>query len=115
VVQTSTLDELTYEMARVEAVVASRYHNVLVAVKLGKPTVGVGYAAKSDALMAEMGLAEFCQSMRDLDVDRLVKQFTVLEERAAEVRSVLTRRNAAMTARVTRQLAELSAVLRGDR
>jgi len=115
VVHTSTLDELLREMARVDTVVASRYHNVLAAVKLGKPTIGVGYAAKSDALMAEMGLAEFCQSMRDLDVDRLVKQFTVLEERKDEVRAVLTRRNAEMTRRVDWQLAELSAILRGER
>jgi polysaccharide pyruvyl transferase WcaK-like protein len=115
VVHTSTLDELLREMARVDSVVASRYHNVLVAVKLGKPTVGVGYAAKSDALMAEMGLGDFCHSMRDLDVDRLVKQFTVLEEGKAEVKAVLTRRNAEMTRRVEWQLAELSAILRGER
>ena len=31
------------------------------AVKLAKPTVSIGYAAKSDAIMAEMGLGEFCQ------------------------------------------------------
>jgi polysaccharide pyruvyl transferase WcaK-like protein len=112
VVRTSTLDELLREMARVDAVVASRYHNVLAALKLGKPTVAVGYAAKSDALMAEMGQAEFCQSIRDLDVDRLVKQFTLLAERDEEVRAVLARRNAEMTRRVEWQLAELSALLR---
>jgi polysaccharide pyruvyl transferase WcaK-like protein len=115
VVRTSTLDELLREMARVDAVVASRYHNVLAAVKVGKPTVGVGYAAKSDALMAEMGLAEFCQSMRDLDVDRLIKQFTTLQERDVELRAVLTRRNAEMTRRVKLQFAELSALLGGAR
>ncbi|HEX6357339.1 polysaccharide pyruvyl transferase family protein [Actinophytocola sp.] len=114
VVHTSTLDELLREMARVDAIVASRYHNVLAAVKLGKPTVAVGYAAKSDALMAEMGVGEFCQSIRDLDVDRLVKQFTVMEERSAELRAVLTRRNTEMTRRVELQLAELSAIVRGS-
>lgn len=114
VVHTSTLDELLREMARVDAVVASRYHNVLAAVKVGKPTIGVGYAAKSDALMAEMGLAEFCQSIRGLDVDRLTKQFTVLGERETELRAVLARRNAEMTRRVELQFAELSAILRGE-
>jgi polysaccharide pyruvyl transferase WcaK-like protein len=115
VVHTSTLDELLREMARVDAIVASRYHNVLCAVKLGKPTVAVGYAAKCDALMAEMGLADYCQSIRDLDVDRLIKQFTVAIERTAELRVVLARRNAEMTRRVEAQLAELSALLQGDR
>lgn len=115
VVHTSTLDELLREMARVDTVVASRYHNVLAAVKLGKPTVGVGYAAKSDALMAEMGLGDYCQSIRDLDVDRLVKQFTLIEERGTELRAVLVRRNAEMTRRVQWQLGELSAIIRGER
>ena len=115
VVRTSTMDDLLREMARVDTIVASRYHNVLVAVKLGKPTVAVGYAAKSDALMAEMGLGEYCQAIRDLDVDRLVKQFTTVEERGVELRAVLVRRNAEMTRRVRAQLAELSAILRGER
>lgn len=115
VVHTSSLDELLREMARVDSVVASRYHNVLVALKLNKPTVAVGYAAKSDALMAEMGLAEYCQSIRELDVDRLVKQFTLIEERGTELRAVLVRRNAEMTRRVRCQLDELSAIIRGER
>jgi polysaccharide pyruvyl transferase WcaK-like protein len=115
VVRTSTLDDLLREMARVDAVVASRYHNVLVALKLCKPTVAVGYAAKSDALMAEMGLAEFCQSMKDLDVDRLIKQFTLAVERKVELKAVLATRNAEMTRRVDLQFAELSALLRGER
>lgn len=115
VARTSTLDELMAEMARVERVVASRYHNVLAAVKLGKPTIAVGYAAKSDALMAEMGLGEFCQDIRELDVERLAKQFTTIEERDAELRAVLADRNAEMTRRAGRQFAELSAVLRGER
>jgi polysaccharide pyruvyl transferase WcaK-like protein len=115
VVRTSTMEALLREMSRVDRVVASRYHNVLAAVKLAKPTVAVGYAAKSDALMAEMGLAEFCQSIRDLDVDKLAKQVTVLEERDAELRAVLVRRNTEMTRRIRWQLAELSTILRGER
>lgn len=114
-VQTSTLDELSREMAKAERIVASRYHNVLAALKLGRPTVAVGYAAKSDALMAELGLGEFCQSIRDLDLDRLVKQFTVIEERDEELRAVLAERNDVMRERVAAQLAELSAVIDGGR
>lgn len=112
---TSTMDDLLRRMARVDVVVASRYHNVLAAVKLGKPTVALGYAAKSDALMAEMGLGEFCQSIRDLDVERLVKQFTALEERDVELRRTLADRNAVMAARIERQFAELSAIVGGAR
>ena len=68
-----------HEIARVGTVVATRYHNVLCALKLSKPTVSLGYSAKHRALMADMGLPEFCQSANSFDVNLLIKQFTELE------------------------------------
>jgi polysaccharide pyruvyl transferase WcaK-like protein len=75
----STLQELLHRMANVDTVVASRYHNVLCAIKLGKPTLSIGYAAKHNALMASMGLAGFCHSAHAVDLDRLIEQFNALE------------------------------------
>jgi polysaccharide pyruvyl transferase WcaK-like protein len=60
----STLQDLMRQMAAVDTVVATRYHNVLCALKLSKPTLSIGYATKNDVLMAGMGLGEFCQSAR---------------------------------------------------
>ena len=54
----SSLDELMRQTASVETVVATRYHNVLYAMKLAKPTLSLGYAVKHDALMADMGTVE---------------------------------------------------------
>ena len=48
------------------------------ALKLGKPTISVGYAAKNDALLADMGLEKFCQHIERLDVDLLIQQFLAL-------------------------------------
>ena len=107
----SSLDELMQRLASVDTVVASRYHNVLCALKLAKPTLSVGYAEKFDVLMAEMGLAEFCQSAHSLDVDRLIRQFTELESRSGQLRQTLTERSAAKVRLVDHQFAALSAVL----
>ncbi|MEU6641085.1 polysaccharide pyruvyl transferase family protein [Saccharomonospora sp. NPDC046836] len=107
----STVDELLREIAAVDAVVATRYHNVLCALKLGKPTVSIGYAAKNDALMAELGLGEFCQRAHALDVDRLIVQFTQLRLRSPELSRVLAERNAVLARRTEDQFAALSAVL----
>ena len=52
----SSLHDLMRQIAATDVVVATRYHNVVCALKLGKPTVSVGYAEKNDVLMAEMGL-----------------------------------------------------------
>jgi len=107
----SSLDELMRRMAIVDTVVASRYHNVLCALKLAKPTVSVGYAAKFGQLMADMGLDEFCQSARSLDVDRLIEQFTALERRSAELRQRMRERNAVNMRLLDHQFATLSALL----
>ena len=106
-VDTATFDELTEHMSSVEVVVASRYHNVLSALKLAKPTISISYATKNDMLMKEMGLGEFCQPIRELDAQRLIQQFRALEDRRHEVPHLLrdgTERN-------RRLLAEQNAVL----
>ena len=107
----SSLDELMRRLASVDTVVATRYHHVVCALKLAKPTLSVGYAAKFDVLMAEMGLAEFCQSARSVDVDRLIRQFTELESRSAQLRQTLTERTAAKARLLNHQFATLSAML----
>jgi len=106
-----TLDELMREMATVDSVVATRYHNVLCALKLAKPTVAIGYAPKNDVLMAEMGLAGFTQSAKAVDFDRLVGQFTELENRSAQFKEILTERNQVNAQRLKDQFAALSAAL----
>jgi polysaccharide pyruvyl transferase WcaK-like protein len=71
----SSLHDLMRQIAGTDVVVATRYHNVVCALKLGKPTVSVGYAKKNDVLMAEMGLGRFCQHVEHLNVRLLIEQF----------------------------------------
>jgi polysaccharide pyruvyl transferase WcaK-like protein len=107
----TSLEELMREMAPVGAVVAIRYHNVLCALKLCKPTLSIGYAGKHDILMADMGLSEFCQFANALDVNRLIQQFTELKNRSAELSRTMAERNAGKAQLVDHQFAELSALL----
>jgi polysaccharide pyruvyl transferase WcaK-like protein len=107
----SSLDELMVQIASVDTVVASRYHNVLCALKLAKPTLSVGYAAKFGVLMEDMGLGDFCQSAHSLDLSRLIEQFTELESRSAQLRRTMTQRTAANERRLSCQFAILSALL----
>jgi len=107
----TTMRELMEQVAPVDTVVAIRYHNVLCALKLSKPTVSIGYAAKHDVMMADMGLAEFCQSARSLDVDRLIEQFKELEARSPQLRQAMLERNAEKTRSLDDQFAVLSTLL----
>ncbi|MER6077835.1 polysaccharide pyruvyl transferase family protein [Streptomyces sp. NPDC001833] len=109
--EASSLADLMKEMAAADAVVAARYHNLICALKVGTPTLALSYAAKSDALMAEMGLGAYCHPAREVDADRLLEQFRALEKRSAELRRTLTERNQAASRRLKDQFTELTAVL----
>lgn len=111
----SSFADLTRALAAVSIVVATRYHNVMCALKLGKPTISIGYAAKNEALMTAAGLGEFCQSASGLDVDLLIKQFTDLEGRAEMLRGGVMASNAENLELLDEQFALLSARLLRDR
>ena len=106
----TSLEELMREMAHVSTVVAIRYHNVICALKLSKPTLSIGYARKHDLVMAGMGLSEFCQFASTFDVDRLIEQFTELKRRAAQLTRMMAERNAEKAQLLDHQFAELSAL-----
>jgi len=103
--------ELSRSMATVGAVVATRYHNVICALKLGKPTISIGYAKKNVVLMEDMGLPEFCQYAHSLDVAKLIEQFTRLERDADQLRAVIQKGNAENAQLVADQFTALDAVL----
>jgi polysaccharide pyruvyl transferase WcaK-like protein len=73
-----SLHHLMRQLAETDVVVATRFHNVICALKLGKPTVSIGYGEKNRALMTEMGLGSFCQHVENLNFDLLIQQFTQL-------------------------------------
>ncbi|MES9524721.1 polysaccharide pyruvyl transferase family protein [Streptomyces capoamus] len=109
--ETASLADLMKEIAPAESVVAIRYHNLICALKTGTPTLAVTYAAKSDALMAEMGLAAYCHPAREFDAERLLEQFRALEKRSAELRQTLVERNRAAVRRLDHQFTALTAAL----
>ena len=86
-----TLHDVMQQMAGTDLVVATRYHNVVCSLRVGKPTISIGYAEKNDVLLAEMGLGEYCQQIEGLDVDllkaqilRLISELPALEERVRQ-------------------------------
>ena len=110
-VSPSSLGELMQQIEGVESVVATRFHSVLCALRLGKPSLAVGYAAKFDALMAEMGFAEFSLPAKSIDVDVLIDRFNELEGTSAHYAERAAARNAANERLLKEQFAELSTAL----
>ncbi|MET7756468.1 polysaccharide pyruvyl transferase family protein [Streptomyces sp. NPDC005389] len=109
--ETDSLDDLMKEMAAADAVVATRYHNLVCALKVGVPTLALSYAAKSDALMERMGLGAYCHPARAVDADRLLDAFRELEKHAAELRLTLAKRNRTVARQLDEQFTALTAAV----
>ena len=107
----ATIPELIQEMAPVGMVVATRYHNVISALKLCKPTISLGYSRKFISLMEDIGLADFHQFANSLDADQLIEQFKELESRHEQLQQKMADRNAAHARSLEEQFIRLSALL----
>ncbi|MFD7574301.1 polysaccharide pyruvyl transferase family protein, partial [Streptomyces sp. NPDC059810] len=109
--ETASLGDLMKEMAAADAVVATRYHNLVCALRVGVPALSLSYAAKSDALMDRMGLGAYCHPAREVDADRLLAAFRELEKHAAELRLTLAERNRTVARQLDEQFTALTAAV----
>jgi polysaccharide pyruvyl transferase WcaK-like protein len=107
----SSLRELVGAMADVGSVVAIRYHNVLSALKLCKPTIAIGYSTKHEALMSDMNMSHFILRAQELDSDQLIARFTELKRRSPELRTTLRRLNPEREREAENQFVRLSSAL----
>ena len=71
-------EKLYQEVANTDVVVATRFHNVVCALALGRPVISIGYHKKNDELLGEMGLQSYCQHIEHFTTDRLIEQFQTL-------------------------------------
>jgi polysaccharide pyruvyl transferase WcaK-like protein len=95
------------------AIIATRFHNLIAALKLAKPTIAIGYSVKHRDLMADAGLAEFSHPVDAFDLGALVEQLHDMERRAETLRRSLCSHNAALAEELERQFDELDDVLFG--
>ncbi|MCG0283691.1 polysaccharide pyruvyl transferase family protein [Streptomyces sp. PSAA01] len=109
--EAASLADLMKETAAADTVVATRYHNLVCALRTGTPTLALSYAAKSDALMDRMGLGAYCHPAREVDADRLLEQFRALEKRSAELRQTLAERYRLTARQLQDQFTALTAAL----
>ena len=67
--------DLLAELAATDFVVATRFHNTLLAMLLSKPVLAITFHHKCESLMRQMGLAEYCHDIHRIDPDELIAQF----------------------------------------
>jgi polysaccharide pyruvyl transferase WcaK-like protein len=106
-----TVTDLTRQIASVDTVVATRYHNVLYALLQAKPALALAYGAKHEQLMADAGLPGYSLQCRSLDAGQLIEKFTELERDAENLRMIIAERTAVKAALVREQLAAMCAAI----
>jgi polysaccharide pyruvyl transferase WcaK-like protein len=89
---TGSFEELLSQLGTTKVVVASRFHNLLFALILGKPALAISFHEKDDSLMTAVGLQDFLQDIASLDVSTLIEQFVRLEENAERLREEIRRK-----------------------
>ncbi|RWX80898.1 exopolysaccharide biosynthesis protein [Neorhizobium lilium] len=67
-----SLHDIMDQMSTVDAAVVSRYHNLVCALKLGRPTISLAYAHKNDDLMKDFRQDKFCRHIETFQVDDLI-------------------------------------------
>lgn len=95
------LNDVMRQMNGVAVAVATRFHNLVCALRVGVPTMSLSYAAKNDALLDDFGLSRFHQNIEDFDLARLKR----------DTEQMLAQRHALATT-VAMRVSELQALLR---
>jgi len=85
-------EELLPQIAETDIVVATRFHNVLLALVLNKPVIAISFHHKCASLMSDMGLAEYCHDINQMNAGRLVEQFQRLEKDGEHLKPMIRQR-----------------------
>jgi polysaccharide pyruvyl transferase WcaK-like protein len=85
-----SVQDVLAELDATDFVVATRFHNVLLALLLGKPVIAISFHHKCSSLMNEMRLSEYCHEIDRMDAGRLIEQFQELERNREAVKRTIS-------------------------
>lgn len=82
-------EQLLPQIAATDIVVATRFHNILLALLLNKPVISISFHHKCASLMEEMGLSDYCHDLNHMNAGRLIEQFQDLERNAEKLKPLI--------------------------
>jgi polysaccharide pyruvyl transferase WcaK-like protein len=81
-----SVENLLSQIATTDIIVATRFHNVLLALLCNKPVISISFHHKCESLMSAMGLSVYCLDINDLKADGLIEKFCDLETNATKLK-----------------------------
>jgi polysaccharide pyruvyl transferase WcaK-like protein len=85
----TSVENLLSQIAATDTVVATRFHNVLLALLCNKPVISISFHHKCVSLMNAMGLSAYCVDIKDLKADTLIAKFCDLESNANGIKCLI--------------------------
>lgn len=98
-----SLHELMDDIAHTDFVIVSRYHNVVCALKLGRPTISISYNKKNDYLLAQFGQQHYRQHIETFDVEELKRQTLSVMDNMDAVRLQIDNANRVLQEKLSEQ------------
>jgi polysaccharide pyruvyl transferase WcaK-like protein len=84
-----SVEDLLSQIASTKIVVATRFHNVLLALLCNKPVISISFHHKCESLMSAMGLSSYCLDINELKADTLIEKFCDLETNAGKLKPLI--------------------------
>src|SRR5262245_33324953 len=88
-----SVTDLLSQIAATDIVVATRFHNVLLALLCEKPVISISFHHKCKSLMNSMGLSTYCLDIKDLKADQLINKICDMKANAAELKLLIREKN----------------------
>lgn len=87
-----SVEQLLSQLAETDLVVATRFHNVLLALLSNKPAVAISFHHKCASLMSAMGLSDYCLDINELKAAELIEKVCDIEKNACKLKALIGER-----------------------
>jgi polysaccharide pyruvyl transferase WcaK-like protein len=101
--RTETLEKLFEQLCKVNYVIASRLHGILLSNLCGLPVLAISYDRKVDTYMADVGLPDYCLNIHNIETGSLLKSFELLTINSDLIRSRIMDTNTNYTSDLKQQ------------
>jgi len=90
--QAQTVDQFLALVSQMDFFVSARLHGVVLPFLVDTPVLALSHSEKIDRLMADMGLSNFCLSIKCDDVNRLAERIVAMESNQEKLRAQIRRK-----------------------
>lgn len=112
---TATFQELMEALASLDVVIGARYHNLVLALLLGKPAIALAYHTKHYDLVEQFGLRQFAQDFLSFEAAELAKSLDEILGDWHSLAERIKRENACSRDKLQKQFVRLATLLSAHR